>query len=119
LKKETNQPNRILTAHILLIFLCLGVGIYYVLNKKHFDSNEQKSIKKVFSFSIVSTFIMLLFGVLFMISPILLYFESLYMFACILFPAYALFYIVIYFIGLSELRKGRKFVYPFVGAIKE
>lgn len=119
MRKKTKQTNKILIAHILLIFLCLGVGIYYFSNKKDFTTEEQKSVKKVFLFSVVSTLIMILFGALFTISPILLYIESLYMLACVLFPAYVLFYIVIYFIGLSELKKGRKFIYPFVGAEKE
>ena len=113
-KKEIKNKEQII-AHSLLIFFFIGVLIYYLKNKGKFSEENIIKIRKTLNYSIKMTICLVIFIVMFLISPMFFGVSSLYVFLSILLPAFLLFYVIIYIVGLTELKQGRNFIYPFVG----
>ena len=116
MKKEINVNNKEqFIAHELLIFFFIGVLFYYLKNKKVFSEEIRTKVLKTLNYSIKMTIGLIVFLIMFFISPMFFEISSLYVFLSILLPAFLLFYFIIYIVGLTELKKGRNFIYPFVG----
>ena len=109
------QNKNVFKAHCLLIFLFIGVTIFLKKKQHMLTETEIKKIKQIRKYSVKLTIMLILSFLAFLIAPIVIQINSLYILLSILFPGCVLFYVIIYFIGISELRAGHNFIYPFVG----